>query len=211
MNADSVRRPALRHAVHPSLTYQRLSSYPVVAAVRDTRLVPDATASPVQTVFLMTGSLLTIAGCVSNVRDAGKAAFVHVDLLKGFSADKDGLQYLAQRICPDGIVSTKTQVLQQARRLGLATVQHLFIIDTQALHTGIRNVRDFGPDAIEIMPGVMPTVIQEIAAELPYPLVAAGLIRSPAEIRTALESGALAVAVGKHALWSPTSAGGDAR
>lgn len=41
------------------------------------------------------------------------------------------------------------------------TVQHLFMLDTQAYENGIRNLSNVKPDAIEIMPGLMPRVIRE--------------------------------------------------
>jgi glycerol uptake operon antiterminator len=55
--------------------------------------------------------------------------------------------------------------------------------------------------AIELMPGLMPRVIRDLKQATDKPILAAGLIKSVAEVQTALDAGATAAVVGKQELW----------
>jgi len=178
-----------------------LRAHPIVAAVRELSLVREALESPVRVVFLMTGDALSVGPAISDLHDAGKQVVVHIDLVRGVAPDREGVQFLARTARPDAIVSTKLHVLQAARRENLQTVLHLFLIDTQAFNTGIRHVEDFGPDAIEVMPGLMPRVISDLGAAVNPPILAAGLIKTYAEAQQAINAGAVAAIVGAHRLW----------
>jgi glycerol uptake operon antiterminator len=48
-------------------------------------------------------------------------------------------------------------------------------------------------DAIEILPGVMPKIINKIAAISKIPIIAGGLISDKEDVRLALEAGAISV------------------
>jgi glycerol uptake operon antiterminator len=76
------------------------------------------------------------------------------------------------------------------------------MLDTQAYENGIRNVSNVQPDAIEIMPGLMPRVIREFYEKIDCPIITAGLIKHPNEIREAIEAGAHGVAIGEPELWN---------
>jgi glycerol uptake operon antiterminator len=135
-------------------------------------------------------------------RKYNKSIFLHVDLIKGIANDREGIKYLSKKVMPDGIVSTKNQLIQAAKKEGLLTVQHLFMLDTQAFENGVRNFSNVKPDAIEIMPGLMPRVIREFREKIDCPIITAGLIKHPNEIREAVEAGAHGVAIGDPALWN---------
>lgn len=174
---------------------------PIIAAVRDVSLIEKAVLSPVETIFLMSGDIFTVEHCVKESRKNNKSIFLHVDLIKGIANDREGIKYLSKKVKPDGIVSTKNQLIQAAKKEGLLTIQHLFMIDTQAYENGIRNISNINPDAIEIMPGLMPRVIREFYEKIDCPIITAGLIRHPNEIREAVDAGAHGVAVGAPELW----------
>ena len=53
---------------------------------------------------------------------------------------------------------------------------------------------------MEIMPGVIPKVIERLAKGK-IPVIAGGLIETKAEITTALGSGATAISTGRPELW----------
>ncbi|UOE53358.1 glycerol-3-phosphate responsive antiterminator [Bacillus sp. CMF12] len=175
---------------------------PIIAAVRDVSLIEKAVLSPVETIFLMTGDIFSIEHCVEESRKYHKSIFLHVDLIKGIANDREGIKYLSQKVKPDGIVSTKNQLIQAAKKEGLLAIQHLFMLDTQAYENGIRNVSNIQPDAIEIMPGLMPRVIREFYEKIDCPIITAGLIKHPNEIREAIEAGAHGVAIGEPELWN---------
>jgi glycerol uptake operon antiterminator len=174
---------------------------PIIAAVRDVSLIERAVLSPVETIFLMTGDIFSIDHCVEVCRKNNKSIFLHVDLIKGIANDREGIRYLSRKVKPDGIVSTRNQLLQAAKKEGLLAVQHLFMIDTLAYENGIRNILDIKPDAIEIMPGLMPRVIREFTEKIDCPIITAGLIKNPDEVKEVIEAGAHAVAIGEPRLW----------
>lgn len=174
----------------------------VIAAVRDIKLIEKAASSPVQSIFLMTGDIFSIDQCVEIAKAYQKSIYLHVDLIRGVANDKEGIKYLAQKVKPDGIVSTKNQLIQTAKKEGLFAVQHLFLLDTLAYETGIRNILEIRPDAVEIMPGLMPRVIREMSRVLKCPIIAAGLIKSREEALQAVNAGARAVAIGDAEHWT---------
>ena len=181
-----------------------IRGHPIIAAVRQPESLDHALAAPLGVIFLMTGDILTVRKTVERIRDAGKRVMVHVDLLKGLAADREGILYLATEVKPDGIVSTRSHLLQSARKAGLLTVQHLFVIDTHALETGVNHVRQFGPDIVEIMPGLMPRVVRDLSRMVDQPIVAAGLITNFAEVQAVIDAGATAVVVSHEQLWDLT-------
>lgn len=174
---------------------------PVIAALRTREDIDAACSSKARDIFLMCGELSSLEGDVSRLREAGKRVFVHPDLVKGLASDKEGIDFLAKIVKPEGIVSTKNHIIKAARDRSLLAVQHLFIIDTQAFNTGLRNVKEAQPDAIEIMPGLMPRVIRDFAALTDLPIAAAGLIQSSSEIAEIIAAGAKAVITGTKELW----------
>lgn len=178
-----------------------IRAHPIIAAVRQPESLDHALAAPPGVIFLMTGDILTVQETVERIRDAGKRVMVHVDLLKGLAADREGILYLAKEIRPDGVVSTRIHLLQSARKAGLLTVQHLFMIDTHALETGVSHVRQFGPDIVEVMPGLMPRVVRDLSRMVDQPIVAAGLITSFAEVEAVIDAGATAAVASREELW----------
>ncbi|CUH97246.1 hypothetical protein P22_3373 [Propionispora sp. 2/2-37] len=175
---------------------------PIIAAVRDVNRIEEAVKSPVDIIFMMAGDILTVEECVAKVREYQKIIFLHIDLIRGIASDKDGVRYLARKVKPDGIVSTKNQLIYAAKKEGLLTVHHVFLIDTQAYETAIKNIFDTKPDMVELMPGLMSRVIRQLGQVIECPIIAAGLIKSQEEIEQALAAGARGVAIGEPKLWT---------
>jgi glycerol uptake operon antiterminator len=65
-----------------------LRQNPVIAAVKDNASLQLAIASECQFVSVLYGNICTISGIVQKIKQAGKYAFVHVDLLEGPSTKK---------------------------------------------------------------------------------------------------------------------------
>ena len=176
----------------------RLECVPIIAAIRDDRW-QQALASPAEVLFYLECSLLTVERRICQAHSAGKIIFVHVDLSEGIGRDKTGIAYLAQ--CGvDGIISTKSQLIRTAKELGLLTVQRFFALDSQGMDSIQEVLKNTKPDFMEIMPGVLPKVIQRLSGGF-IPVIAGGLIESKAEITGALGSGATAISTGCPELW----------
>ena len=58
------------------------------------------------------------------------------------------------------------------------------------------------PDMIEIMPGIMPEIIEKLKNEIKLPLIAGGLISDTKDVIAALSAGADAVSTTKEELWN---------
>lgn len=176
-----------------------LERSPVIAAVRDDGW-KKAIDSPAEVVFYLKANLLTVKDRVAEAVKMGKSVFVHIDLADGIGKDKTGIEFL-QSCGVTGIISTRNQFIAFARERGLLTVQRFFALDSQ----GLGSIRDMNKnssaDFIEIMPGVVPKVIEKFT-ENGFLVIAGGLIETKAEVTTALTAGAVAVSTGKDSLWN---------
>lgn len=175
-----------------------LECNPVIAAIGDDKW-QQALESPVQFIFYMSANLLTLEEKVRQVHAAGKYILVHLDLADGIGKDRTGIRFLAQ--CGvDGILSTKGQLIRQAREQGLFTVQRFFAVDSGGAE-GIGDVfRNTSPHLMEIMPGVVTKVIRT-CANRGIPVIAGGLLQTKAEVTEALGAGATAISTGSPDLW----------
>ncbi|HHV57337.1 MAG TPA: glycerol-3-phosphate responsive antiterminator [Firmicutes bacterium] len=174
---------------------------PIIAAVRDVADLREALASTVRAVFLLTGDVNNVADCVRAAHHAGKGIFVHLDLLEGLGRDKAAVRFLAREAAPDGIITTRSNLIQAAQKEGLYTIQRIFILDSLSIQTGIANVEATAPDAVECLPGILPRVFAELTQEVSVPVIAGGLLKYPAELREVLQAGVQAVSVSHKRFW----------
>ena len=72
---------------------ETLLSEPVVAAVKTESALTAALASPCSTIFLLASTLVNVEGMVQRIRQAGKLAVVHIDLVDGLSG-REMLRFL---------------------------------------------------------------------------------------------------------------------
>ncbi|WP_108722166.1 glycerol-3-phosphate responsive antiterminator [Gorillibacterium timonense] len=161
-----------------------------------------ACKSELPVIFLLSGDLFTIGDYVAEIARRNKQVFIHIDFIAGFGNDPIIVKYVAERIKPAGIISTKGHLIKQAKKCGLLAIQRIFLIDTAALEHGLNTIRQNQPDAIEVMPGLIPRVIRELRQELDTPIIAGGLVKHPEEVEAALNAGALAVSAGNKELWA---------
>ena len=174
---------------------------PVIAAVKDDSGLQLALESACQVVFLLYGSIVTIDSLVQQVRAHNKVCFVHIDLVDGLSNREiavDGLYKLCQ---PDGIISTKASQIRRAQQLGMFGVQRVFLLDSMSLENMLEQMDSVRADFIEVLPGVMPIVIEEIAGRCRVPLIAGGLIRNKKEVIQAIDAGVIAVSTSCRDVW----------
>ncbi len=172
-----------------------------MAGVKDIDNLDDALKSECKIIFLLCGTIFNLKEAVEKAKAKGKVIFIHVDLIDGFSRDAVALKYISEEIKPDGIISTKNSQLKAAKALGLLTIQRIFIIDSLSIDTAIKASQMICPDAIEIMPGIMPSITQKLSSELDVPVIVGGLVSKQSEVRKAIESGALGVSTSCKKLW----------
>lgn len=130
-----------------------------------------------------------------------KKVILHADLIQGLRSDEHGAEYLCHYIKPAGLISTRTSVVSMAKKRSLIAIQRIFLIDTHALNTSYRLLDSFQPDYVELLPGVIPHIIKEVARNTKIPVLAGGLIRTVTEAKDALEAGAVAVTTSRENIW----------
>ena len=166
-----------------------LMDSPVIASVKDEAGLVQALESDCQVVFLLWGTIVNIDSLVQQVHSRGKICFVHIDLVEGLGNREIAVDGLIKLCHPDGIISTKTPFIRRAQSLGLMGIQRVFLLDS------------LRPDFIEVLPGIIPTVIRELAGKTAVPLIAGGLIRSKQDVIQALQAGVIAVSTTSQAVW----------
>lgn len=179
-----------------------LKQYPVIAAVKDCEGLKQACNSNVKIIFILFGDIIILKELVSLGKKKNKLVFVHIDLIEGLDNKEISTKYVKDFIKADGIISTKSNVIKSASEHGLMTVQRFFMLDSMALEKAQKHMRFAYADAFEILPGVMPKIIQKISLYSTRPIIAGGLIMDKEDSYLALENGATAISTTKRSLWN---------
>ncbi|HEY8418304.1 MAG TPA: glycerol-3-phosphate responsive antiterminator [Limnochordales bacterium] len=180
----------------------RLQKTPVIAGAKDVADVSVALEAGVGIIFFLTGTIFDLARATALVRQTSAMLFAHVDLLQGVGKDPAGIRWLGQELGIHGIVSTRSNLIKAARDEGLFAIQRLFILDSEALRTGLKVVSSTGPDAVELLPGlVVPNIQHRIPFNSLPPVIAGGLVETEAEVRTILKTPAVSVSTSRSELW----------
>lgn len=180
---------------------QRLNTAPVIAAVRDMQGVIAASRSTAQVVFILGGDIMELPAQIQTLKDADKPVFIHIDLVDGIGKDAAGVRLMARSLQPEGLISTRAQLLKVASDEGLKTVHRLFLLDSSSLKTGMRLIQESQSDLVEAMPGLAVNAIRDLAEKTTKPVIAGGMISRKSEVMAALAAGALAVSTSTPALW----------
>ncbi|MDY3918187.1 MAG: glycerol-3-phosphate responsive antiterminator [Candidatus Limivivens sp.] len=178
-----------------------LENAPVIAAVKDDEGLQKALLTDCGIIFVLYGNVCSISEIVGMVKKAGKRAIVHLDFIQGLSSRDIAVDFIQKTTGADGIISTKLPLVKRAMELGLVGILRAFIVDSIALDNTKKQLSAFLPDALEILPGVIPRVIREIRIHTRIPVIAGGLISDKREIIDAFKAGADAVSTTREALW----------
>ena len=178
-----------------------LEQRPVIAAARAMADVRAAAESRVAAVFLLGGSILTLPDMTAALREAGKYVFIHLDLCEGLGKDAAAVEWCARTLRPDGLISTRSQLLKKAAQQDMMTIHRLFLVDSSSLNGGIRHLTADPPDLIEGLPGLVPKAITHLKDTLGLPVIAGGMVTEEKDVAQALAAGALAVSSSARALW----------
>jgi glycerol-3-phosphate responsive antiterminator len=175
---------------------------PVAAAVKNGDGLARCLIGSSSVVFILYGDIVGIRDIVSYVKNSGKIAMVHIDLIEGLSSREAAVDFIAGSTDADGILSTKPALIRRARALGLLTIQRYFLLDSMALENIERQLPTECADMIEVLPGPMPKVIKKVVSVSSKPVIVGGLIFDKEDIINSLKAGASAVSTSNPALWS---------
>lgn len=179
----------------------RLDINPIVAAIGDYAYLDAALASPVEVVFLLSGSIFTLRETIQKIKSAQKMVFVHFDLMEGYAKDLIGLDYLLKDVVPDGIISTRNSIIKRAKERQFYSIQRLFLLDSINLNSGVVAIRANNPDAVEILPGAMPKITKYMVGKTDKPIITGGLIWDKDDVIQSIKAGASGISTSKPELW----------
>ncbi len=178
-----------------------LDGCPVIAAVKDAESLERGIHSDIPLVFVLFGDICSIEEIVEKLKEAGKTVFVHLDLIQGLSGREVAVDFLKARTKADGIISTKINVVNYAEQQGFYTVFRVFLVDTKAYETLVKQRKQIHMDVLEILPGVMPRVIKKLVQSFPIPVIASGLIMEKEDVIEGLKAGVMAISTTNIKVW----------
>lgn len=178
-----------------------LNECPIIAAIKNDSQLKQCIKSDCKIIFVLYGSINTIAEIVSQLKKAGKTVFVHIDLIEGLSPREATVEFINRYVRPDGIISTKLSLIKCAHSYGLITVMRVFMIDSIAMKNIEKIYSEKDIDFIEILPGLMPKIIGKIRSKTKTPVISGGLISEKSDVVTALNAGAAAISSTNSDVW----------
>ncbi|MCR5289826.1 MAG: glycerol-3-phosphate responsive antiterminator [Treponema sp.] len=178
----------------------------IVAAVRNETDLTNCLQSSCKVVFLLSGTLLSLPDYVAALKKADKTVFVHMDLVEGLSNSKSSVDYIKNKTAADGIISTKQNILKYAKSLGFMTILRIFLLDSKTLDSLEKICCDASIDILEILPGIVLTIIPETVAWVKEKkmIIGGGLIKSREIVSKILQVGAQSVSTSDTELWNYT-------
>ncbi|RWZ54992.1 glycerol-3-phosphate responsive antiterminator [Halobacillus fulvus] len=173
----------------------------ILPAAKKIKDFEDLLNSDTKYIILLETRLGLLRKLVRVAHKADKKVLIHIDLIQGLKADEYGMEYIGQEVKPDGVISTRSHVIKQAKKYNLISVQRLFLIDSQAIEHNVSIIKRTKPDYVEVLPGILPGMIKEIKDQVGVPVIAGGLVRERDQVEQAIESGASAVTTSRTDLW----------
>lgn len=181
--------------------FRSLEKDRAIASIKNPKAFDQFLQMDIQSAFLMFGNITVIKRYVDLLKKEGKFVFIHVEKIAGISNDKEGIRFISHYLNPTGIITTKSSIVKMAKQENLLTIQRLFLVDSDAVNQGIETAQEIRPDALEVMPGLMPDMIKKINSHSNIPIITGGLFDRRSQMRDALEAGAFAVSSGNPKLW----------
>ncbi|WP_339180494.1 glycerol uptake operon antiterminator GlpP [Bacillus sp. FSL R5-0560] len=174
---------------------------PILPAIRNMKQFDEFLNSSFSYGVILDIHLGQLKGVIREAQKHGKKMMVHVDLIQGIKHDEYGAEFICQDIKPAGIISTRSNVIAKAKQKKIYAIQRLFLLDTSAMEKSMEFVGKHKPDFIEVLPGIVPSLIQEIKEKTGIPIFAGGFIRTEQDVEQALKAGAVAVTTSNTKLW----------
>jgi len=184
-----------------STLFESLSNYPVIASITHMESLDKALASPCKNIFLQTGNIFNLREISQKVKAEDKNLYINIDAIDGFSKDTWGLEYIIKNIVLDGVMTNKSNLIKLCKYMGVFSIQKVFLHDCSALYEGVNSILNSRPHCVDVLPGVIPNIIQTISSDTKIPTIASGFISTKEDIELALRSGAIGVSSSNADTW----------
>ncbi|MDD9149452.1 glycerol-3-phosphate responsive antiterminator [Sporolactobacillus sp. CQH2019] len=173
----------------------------VIPAVNNMKDYEKLLEMPIRSIVVLDSYVSQIAEMVRMAKRHRKHLFLHADLIQGLKNDLYAAEFICQDVRPAGIISTRSAMLDVAKKRGLVTVLRIFLLDSRSIETSYRQLDQMRPDMVEVLPGLIPSMIGEVRRRTGIPVIAGGLIRTREEVENAFNAGAVAVSTSNKELW----------
>ncbi|WP_169089794.1 glycerol-3-phosphate responsive antiterminator [Paenibacillus sp. PL91] len=193
----------MKNGINHDAFLKRLAAHKMIASIKDPRHIELALElrNQLSGIFLLTGHIGVLKSYVDVFKEHQLPIFLHLEKIGGLSTDNYGLDYLAKVIKPTGIISTKTNVVKTAKKMGLLTIQRFFLVDTEGLDNIAKSLCQIEPDIVEVMPARIPDMIGKVKAFTSLPIITGGLLYEQSHAEECLKYGATAISSSKPELW----------
>ena len=151
--------------------------------------------------IIMDFQLAEIEYIIKDLKENNKKVLVHVDLIKGLTADEYGAIHLIQNLKVDGLISIKPRVMEVAKKRNVISMQRIFLKDSLSFQKSLDMVNKTEPDCLEVLPAISGELIQQIKDYVHIDVYCGGLISSKTQIENCMKSGASGVTVSNTTLW----------
>ena len=180
---------------------ETIKDNPIIAAVHTKESLQKAVSIGVPTIFLLNTDIFSAKALVDFARKNDCNVFLHMDLIDGLAPGAKALDYVQKRIKPSGIISTKSSLIKYARENGIFCIQRFFMVDSASYGQAVRAVHKTKPSMIELMPGIIPRIIERFTNDISVPVIAGGMVTESKQVIEALSSGAIGISTGAENLW----------
>ena len=97
--------------------YEAVEDNPIIAAVKSMEDVEECCKhDDIRVIFILFGDVCSIGSIVKTIRDAGKIAMVHMDLISGLSPKEIAVEFIKEQTEADGIISNEAVTDQKSKR-----------------------------------------------------------------------------------------------
>lgn len=106
----------------------QLACHPMIMAIYGIDQLKVALTSRAQVCIIANIDLIKLQPVITLLAKADKYVIVNIDSCNGLSQDKGGIDYIAETGAM-GLLSTRLQTVQRAKKSGLVTMQKIFVTD----------------------------------------------------------------------------------
>lgn len=181
--------------------FDRVMKNPIICSIRNLEDIDIALNSPCEIIFLNTGNIFNLREISHRLREKNKDLYIHVESIDGFSRDTWGLEYIVKNIHPHGIITGKSDLVKLSKDMGIFTIQRIIVSDSMSLQYSIDSIKKSRPSAVEVLPGIMPNIIEKIIKDTRISVIASGLITDNKQIISSLNAGSIAISSSNKDVW----------
>jgi len=147
------------------------------------------------------GDVNTLPGILDFIKKNHRKVLLHHDSLRGLARDYQGLEYLAN-LGVQYLITTKPQMVKSIRKLGMHPLLCLFLIDSDALRTGLKSIAETSPEVVIVMPSSVPKkAVLEIKKKARVPVIGGGMAFDEYALQMGRRNGFHAIVASQENLW----------